>query len=106
MFARMLELTVKPEKKSEITRKMKEEIVPTLKKYPAFFDLLLLEVENEPTKFVTISLWTNKNEVERYEREMYPKMKTILDPFLTTAPIVTFCKLDHTMSEKVTAVAA
>jgi|GraSoiStandDraft_44_1057316.scaffolds.fasta_scaffold561942_2 hypothetical protein len=106
MFARMLELTLKTDKKLEVTRKMKDEIVPILRKYPGFFDVLALEVENEPTKFFAISLWTNRTDIEKYEREMYSKVKTILAPYLTVAPIVKFCKVDHTITEKLLAVAA
>ncbi len=106
MFARMLELTLKKDKKVELTRAMKDEITPILKKYHGFFEVLALEVENEPTKFFAISLWTNRADLERYEREMYPKVKTILDPYLTVAPIVKLCNVDHTITERVLGVAA
>jgi heme-degrading monooxygenase HmoA len=106
MFARMLELTLKPEKKLELIRKMKDDILPLLNKYHGFVDVLALEVENEPTKFIAISLWNNRTEIEKYEKELYPKVKTILDPLLATAPMVKFCKLDPTMTQKVLTVAA
>jgi quinol monooxygenase YgiN len=106
MFARLLELTSKPEKKFELIRTMKDEILPILKKYPGFVDVLAFEVENEPTKFVVISLWTNKIDVEKYEKEQYPKVKGILDPYLTLTPVVKFCKMEPTITQKVLAVAA
>jgi hypothetical protein len=106
MFARMLELTLKPEKKFELTRKMNDEILPLLRKYAGFVDVLAFEVENEPTKFFTISLWTNKIDIEKYERDVYPKVKAILDPYLVTLPMVRFCKVDPTITQKVLAVAA
>jgi len=106
MFARFLEMTIKPEKKFELTKKMKEEILPMLKKYNSFFDVLAFEVENEPTKFFTISLWNNRVDVEKYEKEFYPKVKAIFEPYLTTAPVVKFCKVDPTITEKFFAAAA
>ena len=106
MFARMLELTLKPEKKMELIRRMKDDILPLLNKYHGFVDVLAFEVENEPTKFFAISLWTNRTEIEKYEKELYPKVKTILDPLLTTTPMVKFCKLDPSITQKVLTVAA
>jgi septum formation topological specificity factor MinE len=64
MFARFLEMTVKPEKKPELIRKMREEVLPILKKYNSFLDMIPLEVETEPTKFYAISLWHEKLDAE------------------------------------------
>ena len=50
MFARFLDMTVKPEMKPELIRKMREEALPILKKYNGFIDVIPLEVETEPTK--------------------------------------------------------
>jgi hypothetical protein len=33
---------------------------------------------------ITITLWTEKREAERYVREVYPKVEEILKPYLTT----------------------
>jgi len=106
MFARFLEMTVRPEKKFELIRKMKEEIHPILKKYNGFFDLIPLEVETEPTKFYAISLWHEKLDAEKYEKENFPKVKTILEPFLTMPVVVRLCKVDETVTKKFRAVAA
>jgi len=106
MFARFLEMTVRPEKKPELVKKMKEEIYPILKKYTGFFDMIPLEVEAEPTKFYAISLWHEKLDAEKYEKENFPKVKTILEPFLTIPVVVRLCKVDETITKKFTAVAA
>src|SRR5438309_520098 len=106
MFARMLELTLNPDKKLKLIRKMKNDILPLLNKYHGFVDVLAFDVENEPTKFFAISLWNNRMEMEKYEKELYPKVKTILDPLLATTPMVTFCKLDPTITQKLLTVAA
>ena|SRR5437868_14965985 len=106
MFARFLELTVKPEKKFEMMRKIKEEIVPILKKNTGFFDLLPLEVENEPTKFYAVSLWYEKADIDKYHRDHFPKVKQILEPFLTEPMVAKVCKVDSTIPEKFITVAA
>jgi quinol monooxygenase YgiN len=52
-----------------------------------FFTLLPLEVETEPTKFYSISLWHDRTDMEKYTKEHFPKVKAIVEPFLT-APII------------------
>ena len=106
MFARFLEFTVKPDKKAECTKKVKDEILPILKTYKGFFDLIHLEVETEFAKFYSISLWHDKAEMEKYAKENFPKVKAILEPFLTAPLIVKQCTLDETITKKFIAVAA
>ncbi|HJS97864.1 MAG TPA: antibiotic biosynthesis monooxygenase [Terriglobales bacterium] len=107
MFARFLELTVKPDKKPDFIKTMKEEIFPILKTYKGFFDLVPLEVETEFTKFYVISLWRDKADMEKYAKEHFPKVKAILEPFLTAPIVVKHCTMDETIPKKfVAAVAA
>ena len=106
MFARFLEMTVKPEKKPELIRKMREEALPILKKYEGFVDVIPLEVETESTVFYAISLWHEKSNAEKYEKENFAKVKAIYEPFLTKPIVVKPCKVDETIFRKVTAVAA
>jgi quinol monooxygenase YgiN len=84
MFARILEFVPKQEKKEEFIRVMKNEVLPILKKQTGFLEILPFfpEVKNE--KMVTISLWTEKKDAERYEREAFVKVEETLKPYLTT----------------------
>jgi heme-degrading monooxygenase HmoA len=85
MFARILDFEVKPEKKEEFVKVVKNEIVPILKKQTGFLEILPFFPEKmREDKVITISLWTTKSDAERYEREFYPKALDILKPFLTT----------------------
>jgi heme-degrading monooxygenase HmoA len=103
MFARFVELTVKPDKKPEFIKKMKEEIFPILKTYKGFFDLVPLEVETEFTKFYVVSLWNEREDMEKYTKEHFPKV----EPFLTAPIIVKHCTVDETIPKRfVAAVAA
>ena len=43
---------------------------------------LFPETKNE--KCVNITLWMEKKDAERYEREVFPKVDEILKPYLTT----------------------
>ena len=105
MFARFLEMTVKPEKKPELTTKLKEEILPILRKHKGFLDVIPLEVENEPTKFYSISLWHERHDAEKYETENFPKIRAMVEPFLTAPIIVKHCNVDETITKKLVAAA-
>ncbi len=106
MFARLLEMTIKPEKKPELMRKMRDEVLPILKKYKGFVDTIPLEVETEPTKLYAISLWHEKLEAEKYDKENFSKVKAIYEPFLTMPIVVRPCNVDETFFKKATGVAA
>ncbi len=100
MFARFLELNIKVEKKLELLKKMKEEIRPILKKQPGYVDILALENEFEPNKPFVVTFWHTKADIERYEKDTFPKVKQILEPFLYVPPVVKFCHVEETITEK------
>lgn len=106
MFARFLELTLKPEKKNEYIKCVRTEVLPILKKYPGFFDLTVLELEAEPNKVFSISFWTEKADALKYDREFFPKVKQLTEPFLAMPPVVKFCLIENTLTEKFLKMAA
>ena len=100
MFTRTIELTLKANTKSEFFKKFKAEVLPILKKAPGFFDLVVLEHDAEMNKIFFLSFWeTNKN-AEYYQKEWYPKVKAIIEPFYTATPVVRYWTLEETFSEK------
>ena len=84
MFARIVEFVPKYEKKDEYFKVVKNEILPILKKQTGFLELLPFVPELKDEKFVHITLWMEKKDAERYEREVFPKVDDILKPYLTT----------------------
>lgn len=100
MFARTLELTVKAEKKPEFIKKAKVEILPVLYKQIGFVQIFALENEVELNKAFIVTLWYTKMDAERYDREVFPKIKQILEPFLMVAPVVKFYGVEETISER------
>jgi heme-degrading monooxygenase HmoA len=106
MFARFLELTIKPEKKPELIKTMKNDVLPVLKKCNGFFDLIPLEVEAEPTKFYVMSLWHENRDAEAFHTEQFPKVKLMYEQFLTAPVIVKLCYVDETIPKKFVAAAA
>jgi heme-degrading monooxygenase HmoA len=100
MFAHILNFEVKPEKKEEFVKVVKNEILPILKTQTGFLEILPFSPEKTRVeKMITISLWNTKSDAERYEREIYPKALNILKPFLTTPVEVNYYKLETAVCE-------
>ncbi len=101
MFARFMEITVKPEKKAELTMKLREEILPIMKKYNSFYDLVQFNVEADPTKVMIFSLWHQKLESDNFVRDHFGWLSQIIEPLLTEPLVVKNCNVETTLSEKV-----
>jgi quinol monooxygenase YgiN len=84
MFARIVEFIPKLEKKEEFVKVLRNEVLPILNKQPGFLEILPFVPENNTKKMISISLWAEKRDAERYEREVYPKVEGILKPYLTS----------------------
>lgn len=84
MFARIVEFIPKLEQKEQFVKVLHNEVMPILKKQAGFLEILPLFPEAKTEKMITISLWAEKRDAERYEREVYPKVDEILKPYLTT----------------------
>jgi heme-degrading monooxygenase HmoA len=63
---------------------LRNEVLPILKKQPGFLEILPFEPETKTEKMIIVTLWAEKRDAERYERETYPKVEGIVKPYLTT----------------------
>jgi hypothetical protein len=52
---------------------VRNDVVPILKKQTGFLEILPLFPETQTVKMVTITLWAEKRDADRYERETYSK---------------------------------
>jgi heme-degrading monooxygenase HmoA len=85
MFARILELIPKAEKKEDLFKLIRNQVLPILKKQPGFLEILPFLPEATTEKTIIVTLWAEKRDAEHYEREVYPKVAEIVKPYLTTA---------------------
>jgi hypothetical protein len=99
MFARIVEFIPKFEMKEEFVKRMKNEVLPILKAQNGFLEILPLFPENKFEKAITITLWTEKKWVEKYERDVYPKVEEILKPYLTTPVTFKHYELETRLAE-------
>ena len=83
MFARVVEIAYKGEKKDELINTLRQEILPVLKKQPGFVELLPLVPEVANERMFAISLWADKRDVEKYVTDVFPRVEQVLKPFVT-----------------------
>lgn len=82
MFARIVESFPKIEKEDEFLRIVRTEVLPILKKQPGFLELLPFVPEVESDRFITITLWAERRDAERYVREVFPAIVNLVKPYL------------------------
>jgi hypothetical protein len=99
MFARIVEFIPKVEVKADFVKKVRNEVLPILKKQTGFLEILPLFPEIKTEKVITITLWMEKRDVERYEREVYPKVEEILKPYLSTPVTFKHYSVETTLCE-------
>ena len=73
MYARMVKGQFKPDKFDFVTRTLEKDVIPLLKKQHGFKDELSFFDRNLKEGYA-ISFWDNKADLEKYERDIYPKV--------------------------------
>jgi quinol monooxygenase YgiN len=99
MFARIVEFIPKLEKKEELVKVIRNEVLPILNKQNGFMEFLPFFPETKTEKVIAITLWTEKRNAERYEREVFPKVEEILKPYLTTPITYKLYNVETTLCE-------
>ena len=82
MFARIIEMTPRPDKKDDIAKVVKAEILPILRMQPGFLEILPLIPALPNERYLVISLLAERQYVEKYERETLLKIQDLMRPYL------------------------
>jgi heme-degrading monooxygenase HmoA len=102
MFTRIVDCTVKPEKREEFKQKMTE-VLSLVEKQPGFVDVITLTSDTEPERVVAISFWKTKNDAERHHRENYSKIAKMLESALQNEPRVHTYNVEQSTAHKIAA---
>jgi len=97
MYGRIVEFTPKPEMKDEIVNVLRKEVLPILKKQQGFMEFLLFAPETKTEKWIAVSLWAEKRDVDRWEREGYPKVDGILKLYLVAPPLCNYYNVETSL---------
>ena len=97
MFGRIVEFTPKPEMKDEIVNVLRREVLPILKEQQGFMEFLPFVPEIKTEKWITVTLWAEKRDADRWEREGYPKVDGILKLYLAAPAICNYYNLETSL---------
>ena len=103
MFTRIVECTVKPDKKDEIQQRLRNEVLSLLQKQPGFVDEVTLLSEHDPERMVAISFWKTREDAERYHRAHFERVVDIIRPTLNTSPTVETYNVDSSTAHHIAA---
>jgi quinol monooxygenase YgiN len=106
MFARVVELNCKPDKLGELRTRLDQDILPVLRKQKGFVDELVLNSDREDGHVLAISLWTTRDDAERYQRDTYSRIAEQLRPAINGEPQVRTFNVDLSTPHKIAAKAA
>ncbi len=96
MFARVLTLYVRLEKKPELANRILKDVIPVIRRSVGPIDIFVLQDEKDVDRMVVMSLWHSKDDAERYHVTSYEKVTSILQPYLTMPPALRTYKVDDT----------
>ena len=102
MFARIVDTIPKMEmleKKDELVRVLKNEVLPILRKQHGFPEFLPFAPEVKNERFISVTLWVDKKDAERFERESFPKVQEIMKPYLASPMISRNYVVETTLCE-------
>ena len=106
MFARKVNMHLKPHSVAEFTQRMERDVLPLLRKQKGFQDELAF-VGQGGTEAFAISLWDKAENADTYNRGTYPEVTKILATVVDGAPQVeTYDVANSTFHKIAVAVAA
>ncbi len=106
MFARLVEGIAKPGKRDEIAKMLMNEFLPVFKQQHGFVDAIGLTDSKNPDHGITLVLWANKDDAERFygTREYTSKVDRLTT--LMENRTVHDCKVDSSTFHKIAAMVA
>ena len=102
MFARTVNLHLKPNSVSELTQTIDKEIIPLLRKQKGFQDEITFVVPGG-AEAVAISLWDQKENAEAYVRATYPQVLRALAKVVEGTPQVQTSEVSNSTFHKIAA---
>ncbi|MGE5726524.1 MAG: putative quinol monooxygenase [Acidobacteriota bacterium] len=86
MFTRVVQCTVKPEKKNEFSRDLRQ-ILPQVRQQPGCIDVVELFSETNPNQFVCMTFWQTREALDRYNDGLFQQVNAKLTPYVTEVSV-------------------
>ncbi len=102
MFTRKVECNLKTTKLNDARRVLTNEVQPLLRNQPGFVDVIEA-LEPETGHFVCMTFWKTREELDRYDRETFPRIADKLSPYLTEQPTVQNLQVENSTIHNIAA---
>jgi heme-degrading monooxygenase HmoA len=87
MFTRVVAVNTKPGKVRDLSKTIRDKILPILEDQPGFMDAILLVSDTEPDQILALSFWKSQEDAERYTHEQYPRINQLISYLVESAPV-------------------
>jgi quinol monooxygenase YgiN len=88
MFTRVVEVITKSGKAGELARTINNDILPILRDQPGFVDEITLVSEQNPDRILALSFWKTRQDADKYNREIFPRVNEAMRNLITDTPKV------------------
>jgi heme-degrading monooxygenase HmoA len=103
MFSRVVAVTTKPGKVGELSKTIRDKILPILKNQPGFVDVVLLVSNTEPDQVLALSFWRTQQDAERWTHEQFPRINELISRLVESAPVSRTFNVDTFASHNIKA---
>jgi quinol monooxygenase YgiN len=88
MFTRVVELTSKPGKNTQLADAINDKVLPILKKQKGFVDETVFVSDKEDNRVLAQGFWKTKEDAEQYHRAEYQKVHDSIRHLLEGEPVI------------------
>jgi quinol monooxygenase YgiN len=106
MLARIVECQAKSGRGEELSTKVRNDVLPILQTQPGFVDFLALSDKASPQRVVCISLWSSREDADKYHQQHYDTITDMLKPLLQSAPTLETFTVSASTAHRIAAVRA
>lgn len=102
MISRITECTVNPEQINQVRQALDKEVIPTLKSQPGFVDAVE-SLDTDTGELLCLSLWNTREDAERFQTEVFPRLAEKLGPLALDEPTVRMMEVQTSTMHKIAA---
>ena len=103
MFSRIVELTSKAGKNTQLADTIDDKVLPILKKQKGFVDETVFISDKEDNGVLALGFWNTKEDAEQYHRAEYHKVRETLRHLLEAEPVIRTVNVHASTSHKIAA---
>jgi quinol monooxygenase YgiN len=83
MQTRIVSFTVQPQHREKVQQILDGQIASELRKLAGFVDFCVLRDKDDQNRFLSLTFWNTRQDADRYHHDQYPKLRGLVDPYMT-----------------------